>query len=265
MLQNLTGGGQAFELCIHLLGDFQVRLRDRTLSSDQFRLRKTRALIKLLSLANNHRLHRDQVIETLWPDRDISAANNSFHQVVYQTRRVLDPEGEFADQLLVQRDEFLHLGQGISIQVDIESFESAAHKAQTSKEPDDYQAALDLYQGDLLDEDRYEAWVSERRDDLRKLCLQLLLELSNVYEAQKEYAKAVPVIQRALCVDPSYEEAHISLMRLYALTGHRQMALRQYQLLQDSLCHELDAEPDAKAKQLYQDILDGRFPEPAEQ
>jgi predicted ATPase len=49
-------------------------------------------------------------------------------------------------------------------------------------------------------------------------------------------------------------------MRLYALTGQRQQALRQYQTLQAALKRELDAEPEPNISRLHQEILSGRFP-----
>ena len=40
--------------------------------------------------------------------------------------------------------------------VDVEAFEGAARAAGRTKEPSAYEAALDLYAGELLPEDRYE-------------------------------------------------------------------------------------------------------------
>ena len=48
-------------------------------------------------------------------------------------------------------------------------------------------------------------------------------------------------------------------MRLYALSGQRQQALRQYQALCEMLQTELDAEPSEQTTQLYEAIQAGRF------
>jgi DNA-binding SARP family transcriptional activator len=42
-----------------------------------WRLRKARSVVKLLALTPGHRLHREHVIEALWPDRDPTAAFNN--------------------------------------------------------------------------------------------------------------------------------------------------------------------------------------------
>ena len=49
-------------------------------------------------------------------------------------------------------------------------------------EPPAYEAATDLYAGELLPEDRYEQWAENRREELRRLFLSLLVELAQVYE-----------------------------------------------------------------------------------
>ena len=51
-------------------------------------------------------------------------------------------------------------------------------------------------------------------------------------------------------------------MHLYARTGRRDQALRQYRQLQDALRRELDAVPDPKIALLAADIQAGRFPPP---
>ena len=64
---------------IGLLGGFRVWVGPRLIEEDQLRLRKARSLLKLLALAPGHRLHREQVMETLWPDSGMRKASNNLH------------------------------------------------------------------------------------------------------------------------------------------------------------------------------------------
>ena len=65
------------ELQIRLLGEFRVYVDSTPESMTMRRSRKASTLVKLLALAPNHRLHRDQVLETLWPDLGSKAAANN--------------------------------------------------------------------------------------------------------------------------------------------------------------------------------------------
>ncbi len=51
---------------VWLLGGFRVSVNSGIIAEDQWRLRKAAALVKLLALAPNHRLHREQVMDLLW-------------------------------------------------------------------------------------------------------------------------------------------------------------------------------------------------------
>jgi DNA-binding SARP family transcriptional activator len=53
---------------IRLLGGFEAFV-DGAPVDGAWRLRKARELVKLLALAPGHRLHREQAMDVLWPDR----------------------------------------------------------------------------------------------------------------------------------------------------------------------------------------------------
>ena len=53
---------------IRLLGGFSLSVGSRTIEASAWRLRKAANLIKLLALSSGHRMHREQVMEVLWPD-----------------------------------------------------------------------------------------------------------------------------------------------------------------------------------------------------
>src|SRR5687767_13337516 len=76
---------------IHLLGPFRVTVDGAEIEEQVWARRKPALLIKLLALQPHHQLHREQLIETLWPDADPEAAANNLHKVIHQARRALEP------------------------------------------------------------------------------------------------------------------------------------------------------------------------------
>ena len=80
----------AAEIHISLLGGFSVEVAGR-LVEDHWRLRKAKTLVKLLALAPGHRLHRDVVVDLLWPDAEPPAASNNLHQLLHYIRRMMGP------------------------------------------------------------------------------------------------------------------------------------------------------------------------------
>jgi DNA-binding SARP family transcriptional activator len=198
---------------IGVLGGFRVSVGSRTIEEDAWRLRKAASLVKLLALAPNHRLHREQVMEALWPELGRRAASNTLRQVVHTARRTLSLGAE-GSHYLASENESLVLCPAGNLWVDVDAFEEAAATARRAKEPATYRAALDLYGGDLLPEDRYETWAESKREELRQLYLALLTELAKLYEESDEHRPAIETLRKATAQEPTFEEAHVSLMRL---------------------------------------------------
>jgi DNA-binding SARP family transcriptional activator len=79
--------------------------------------------------------------------------------VIYGARRVLDLTSDSHSRYLSLQDEQLTLCQEGQLWVDVDAFEEAAATARRARDPAVYRAAIDLYTGDLLPDDRYEGWV----------------------------------------------------------------------------------------------------------
>ncbi|HLJ68518.1 MAG TPA: tetratricopeptide repeat protein [Chloroflexota bacterium] len=247
-------------LTIRLLGGFEVRVGQQLVPESAWRLNKARSLLKLLALAPAHRLPRDSVIDQLWPDLDPGPASNNLHQTLHGLRRALStPDG--SPRVRLQHG-IIELALPGPLLVDVAEFEAAAARARHSDEPAAYHAAIDLYAGDLLPDDLYEDWAAGRREALRQTYLGLLLGLARRHEARGELRQAMEALRRAVECEPSLEEAHAQLMRLYAATGQRGRALRQYEQLREVLTTELNVEPDDSSRQLHGRILTGGSADP---
>ena len=219
-----------------------------------WRLRKARALVKLLALTPEHSLHREQAIEALWPDREPDAASNNLRQALFVARRALDSCGDDgAARLELARDVLMLAADGFGST----SRRSRRRRREAEHAPSSsgYVRRSSLYGGELLPEDRFEEWATPRREALRERHLALLVELAALYAGGRRPRGGVAALQQALLDEPLHERAHRELMRLYALTGRRQRALAQFHLLRESLRREFEDEPDDETRRLYQEIL----------
>src|SRR5215208_879246 len=213
---HVSVGAKVEAVRIWLLGSFRVALGARPIEKDAWRLRKAAALIKLLALAPGHRLHREQVMDLLWPELGKKAASNNLRNTLHAARKILDPAG--GSRYLASEDDSLVLCPGGDLWVDVDAFEEAAVGARRSGDPAAYRAAINLYSGDLLPEDRYEEWAESRRQELRHTWLSLHVELARAYEGRGEYERGIEALQRALSEEPTNEEVYAGLMRLYAFS-----------------------------------------------
>ncbi len=246
------------ELCITLLGRFQVAVGDRIIEDRAWRRRKAASLVKLLALAPRHRLHREEILEYLWPGQDPETAGANLRVVLHAARRALQ-SGDAQGQTFL-----LAIGDGIVLQpdgearVDVEAFERAAADARRSGDFASYRVALDRYTGELLPDDRYEDWTVGRRERLHDSYLALLTGFAEILEHGDDLPASIAALERVVATDPTHELAASRLMDAYARTGQRHRALRLFQQLRDALENELDASPDDETRRLYGEILASR-------
>lgn len=128
--------------------------------------------------------------------------------------------------------------------------------------------AVDLYRGELLqglslpDSAEFDLWLLGQRAYIQQLYTRGLTELVARYIAQGAHHPAIRRAQQLLQANPLLESAHAQLIWLYAHTGQRDAALRQFELCRDMLWRELRVEPAPELQALHQELLNSHLPAP---
>ena len=249
------------ELRIFLLGSFRVCMGRGSSDGRTWRLRKAVTMLQILSMTPGHHLHRDQLIDLLWPDTSPETAYNKFHQVLYIARRnleELEPRVQGTDILKLNRH-IVSLGVQGQVWTDVRAFEHAARRATATGTIADFNTAIECYTGDLLENEPYEDRFINHREALRREFHRMLLGLSTLYLEHGDVGYAISVLERLLAKDPTLEEAHVRLMQLYATAGLRYQAVAQYHALRSALHDEFAILPSPTSRKLYEAIVDGSF------
>ncbi|HMO57634.1 MAG TPA: BTAD domain-containing putative transcriptional regulator, partial [Roseiflexaceae bacterium] len=131
--------------------------------------------------------------------------------------------------------------------------------------------ALDLYQGDFLEEVGDAPWVLADRDRLRDLFLRGIELVARQRLVQGEYAAVRDLARRGLAVAALYEPLHALLIRAAFASGDSSGALQQYERYRRALDAELGALPSPGLRALHTAMLRGdaqppslrRAPQPA--
>jgi predicted ATPase/tetratricopeptide (TPR) repeat protein len=196
---------------VTLLGGFAAEAAGVPVPDSAWRLRKARELVKLLALADGNRLHREQAMDALWPERDPGSAANNLNQAVHAARRAL---GAGAITLV---DGLLRL----EADIDVEQFERAVVEARSEGTARACARALDLYAGELLPENRYDDWASLERERLAELHGELQRLLSELDGGQHQ-VRTLPA-ETSTFVGRGHELGELAALlgqtRLLTLTG----------------------------------------------
>ena len=246
-------------LRVTMLGGFGVGVGDR-LVPRAWRLRKARTLVKLLALADGHRAHRDVLTEALWPGMDPAAAANNLHQALHAARRALTVDGSASADVLRLQDDVVILSLSGDLVVDADEFAAAGQRALRSRSAEDYRAALDLYAGELLPEDRDADWAVTDRERLAGLHRSLRTGLARSVLERGDPAEAVLLLEPLARSRPDDEPVHRLLIEALDQAGRRWDALDVYERLRTVLDEEYAALPDPATQSLYRRILSAQGP-----
>ncbi len=221
---------------VTLLGGFEVRVNDRAISSRHWSRRHSSALVKLLALSPGRSLHRELVIDALWPDIGIDDAAPRLHKAAHFARKALDHR-----DAVVLKGDAVYLCPHDDVQVDMTQFRHLAESAVSNGGIAAAKGALAVYGGELLPQDLYEPWAEQHRLHLRRLYLELLHQAEDWHQA--------------LAADPADEPAHLALVQRYAERGDRVAALRQLDQLDRVMREELGLEPSERALDLRRQVV----------
>jgi len=220
---------------IKLLGHFEVVVDGTVTPEHGWRRRSAAALVKVLALAPGRRLHREQVIDLLWPDEPPADAAPKLHKAAHYARKAAGRH-----DAVVLRNDVVQLFPTATLTVDAVDFEELSRRAISSRDPAAARAAIVHYPGELLPDDRYEEWADERRELLRLRHLNLLRVAGQWLEVSE--------------LDPSDEDAHVELMRDHVANGDPCAALRHFERLERVLDRDLGVAPGPVAQALRHDI-----------
>ena len=110
---------------IRMLGGFEVLLDGAPVPAAGWPRPQAATLVKLLALAPGRRLHREQLVDRLWPDLTVAEAAPRLHKLAHYARRALGEDRT----AIVLRNETVALLPDAEVVVDVDVFERAAEEA----------------------------------------------------------------------------------------------------------------------------------------
>ena len=251
------------QLRIYLFGPCEVIYGDQPILAHRWKRHTALAMLKLLALQPQHRLHKEQILDLFWPNSTKTAADNNFYRILHSLRQTLEPHltRPSDSQLITMSQHIVYLSPPDRLWVDITAFDAYLAQAEVATDPIPFlEAAQQLYRGMLLAEDVYDEWTVAPRTTYEQRYVSLLRQLAQHYTQRADHDAAITTLQRILAIDGADEYAHYDLMQAYAQTGRRTDALRQYKTYRCHLAHEFGMAPSQAVTDLYEHIAAGRTP-----
>jgi len=252
---------RAPRLAIRCLGPFTVLRGGVALDRSVWPRAAPRRLLQYL-LLHERPVHREELIEHLWPDAGPRNGANQLRVALTHLRKVLEP-GRSARQpsrLLMSSVSTVAIARE-HLDVDLDQFrralaraasENGARKAQALEE------AIALYRGPLFEDAPFEEWAHGPRDRLARQYVEAASLLAERDEQQGRHPLALARWQAVIDADPFSEHAYRGVIRCALALGRGADALRAFTRCVEALA-EIAATPSAETLAL-EPLLPGPAP-----
>jgi DNA-binding SARP family transcriptional activator len=237
-------------LRIRALGKTWIQTEETTIEG-QWLLQRPGQLLKYLVCQRGRPAHVDEIAEALWPRAGV-AGRNSVRYFVHSLRKLLEPSREPRSP-----SAFIVSVQGTyaldpRVDVDLDRFEELAGAgvtaARSTAEGADalplLEGAMDLYRGDLFEEERFSSWAFAERGRLRALALRTLNTLVEEHRRRGDSAAALDCLERFAETWPLDGDVQRSLITLYLQQGRHDESKRHYTAFRNRLLEQFGEEPD---------------------
>jgi DNA-binding SARP family transcriptional activator len=257
-----TPTAQHHTLQVFTLGGFGIVAAGRSVEIEKWKRKQAVTLLKYLITQLDRPVHRERLLDCLWPGVDQRRGWGRLKVTMYYLRHELRGNG-MSDEV-VKTVGNAYLLRRDAVWVDADVFERLVTEGRALQDQGHWSDALDcyveaqrLYRGDYLEEETFADWCAEERERLRELYLEMLARTAECDAELGQYAEVVQMCRKALVCDPCRESFHCLLMKYLAKSGRPDLALAQYRHCQQILAREFGTEPLPETQRLYQKIVKG--------
>jgi len=251
---------------LYLFGAPHLEHQDQPVSVDT---RKALALLAYLLLTGEPQ-SRDSLATFFWPESGQKSARAALRRTLSAMRGALN------EDMLDFGREVIAIHPGSDFWCDVISFQSRLDEIRGHGHPPEQvcdrcliplEQAAELYKADFMagfslrDSAAFDDWQFFEADRLRRGLAGVLERLVSIYHDRRDFQTALDTARRWLTLDLLNEAAHRALILLYAQSGQRNAALRQYRECVRILDQELGVPPLEETTQLYEAVKENRYEE----
>jgi DNA-binding SARP family transcriptional activator len=210
------------------LGEFRLSVAGMAVDWRSLRPR-ARSLLMRLGMEHGRAVHRERLVDDLWPDATLAAGIRSLQVAASSIRQCLVAAGLPEDSVRREADTYaLHLRGCVDQLRDFERLVRQAARDDASGRMREALLcrleALDLYAGDLLPEVGPAEWVVAERERVRVGAARVGAEAARVAYELADFDAALGAAQRSLQLDPYHDPSWSLLAELHERLGDHSAA-----------------------------------------
>ena len=255
-LQPTSSANTPPTMSMRLFGAFEIVVGGVPVPLGDLRPR-ARSVLRYLALHAGSPVHRESILEAMWPDTDPVTAGKRLHVAISAIRHQLDTAGP----ALIRTAETYQIGGAAwPVTTDLEDFDRAVNDLRSTVGPDASNARVDaaqrvlsLYAGELLLEEGPSTWAVRERDERQHAYLAASRHLAVVRSSQNDWDAAIVLCRQGLRMDRYQDELWRLLLNALESAG-RSVDLERAKLDYEALLLEMSipvaGEPGRRSSRL---------------
>jgi PAS domain S-box-containing protein len=260
-------------LRIFTFGQFGLAVAGEGLNVESWKRKQAVVVLKCLVSQLGRPVHREYLIDWLWPDADPDRGWERLKVTISFLREKL--RGGGAMEGIIETVGQSYLMRRDAVWVDSDAFCSRVSAGLGFlNEGNRYDARLrfeeaeSLYNGDYLEDEPYADWCAEERERLREIYLELLAGMAKCYTEEGLFMEATQVCRTALNSDPCREGFLRTLLENLVNLGRADLAAVQFTSWRHSLEEEYGLQPTHETLRVYRQLIgeqgkEARHPNPS--
>jgi len=246
------------QIKIYTFGSFRITDGEQTTSDATTKHTKVWSALKYLTAFYGKPVPAERLSDALWPEGNYDDPGKMLRQIIYRLRKELAVFGEDKPYILFQRGNY-SWNQDIDCWVDVLEFNRLIGLARDpSKSSEErislYIEAIELYDGPFLGDSTTEIWTLTFTDYYRRLFLQAVNELADIYENEAMLDEIVLLYDKAIVSEPYEEPLYIRQIQTLINNGEYAHARQQYRFFEKILAREFGTKPSQNLERLYYEI-----------
>ena len=246
---------------IHTFGRFQILYGDHDFTDSTTNKSKMWSVLKYLIAYYGKAVSAERLMDILWTEEKADESDDPtklLRGIIYRLRKTLATYGGEKQYVTFSQGSYMWNTE-IDCWVDSLEFDKLLTEARDASKPFDervklYNAAIELYNGPFLRDSTVEIWTLSFTDYYRRLFLQAVNELADLYDTEYMLEEIVMLLDKAVAIEPYEEPLYIRQIQTLMNNGEYAYAKQQYRLFEKILRREFGTKPSHNLEALLFEI-----------
>ncbi len=252
--------GCAIMVKIYTLGDFDIRIDDKSILQSIGNQQRLKKLFKYFLTFNGKKLLPENIIEDICEEENFKEPLNMLRTQISRLRNIIDFEKHNIEPFftITYIDGYYVFQLEKNCWVDFIEMENCIDSHNKGLDKDEIieicKRGVNLYKGEFLGELGYKDWLIPVRNRLDRLYVNSLIQYLQVLKEKSMNNHIISICEEAIIFKPYEERIHIFFIESLVNLGQNQYALNHYKYFTTKMYNDLGEVPSNRLKDLYKKI-----------